>query len=113
MSDRPDAKAVYATFPDIATAEEISRDMVEAGLAACVNILPGMRSIYHWKDKIEEVDEVVAILKTRKELAEELVAGIESMHPYDTPAIVVLGIDGGSGRYIDWILSETSRGPPE
>ena len=113
MSARPAAVAVYATFPDIATAEEIGRDVVEAGLAACVNILPGMRAIYRWKEKIEEVDEVVAILKTRSDLSDELVESIESMHPYDTPAIIVLQITKGSGRYIDWVVSETSRSSPE
>jgi periplasmic divalent cation tolerance protein len=113
MSADPPPIAVYATFPDIATAEEICRDMVEAGLAACVNILPGMRSIYRWQDKIEEVDEVVAIMKTRRDLTSELVAGIESMHPYDTPAIVALQIVEGSDRYLNWIVSETSRVPVE
>jgi periplasmic divalent cation tolerance protein len=72
-----------------------------------------MRSIYHWQDKIEEVDEVVAIMKTRRDLAAELVAGIESMHPYETPAIVALKITEGSDRYIDWIVSATSRIPVE
>jgi periplasmic divalent cation tolerance protein len=113
MSDKSAAVAVYATFPDIATAEEICRDIVEAGLAACANIIPGMRSIYHWKDKIEEVDEVVAIMKTRGDLAEELIESVESMHPYDTPAIVVLPLSQGSARYLEWIVATTTRGAPE
>jgi periplasmic divalent cation tolerance protein len=99
--------AVYATFPDLAVAERIGRAVIEAGLAACVNIVPGMRSIYRWKGAIEAADEVVGLFKTRADGADALCAAIAGRHPYDTPAIVVLPIGGGDGRYLDWIVAET------
>lgn len=102
------AVSVYVTFPDLAAAESIGAAAVEARLAACVNILPGMRSIYRWQGATEVADEVVAFFKTRADLAERLCAVIAARHPYDTPAIVVLPIVGGSGRYIDWIVAETT-----
>jgi periplasmic divalent cation tolerance protein len=109
MSAEPDAAiAVYATFPDFATAEATGRRVVEKGLAACVNLLPSMRSIYRWQGAIEEADEVVAIFKSRAGRAEVLIAALEEAHPYDTPAIVVLPIEKGSRRYLDWILAETA-----
>ncbi len=99
--------AVYSTFPDLAMAESIGGELVEAGLAACVNILPGMRSIYRWQGKIENDDEVVAIFKSQASRADELIAAIEVRHPYDTPAIVVLPITKGSASYLNWIVAET------
>ena len=88
-------------------AESIGGELVEAGLAACVNILPGMRSIYRWQGKIENDDEVVAIFKSQASRADELIAAIEDRHPYDTPAIVVLPITKGSASYLNWIVAET------
>ena len=88
-------------------AESIGGELVEAGLAACVNILPGMRSIYRWQGKIENDDEVVAIFKSQASRADELIAAIEVRHPYDTPAIVVLPITKGSASYLNWIVAET------
>ncbi|MCW5717100.1 MAG: divalent-cation tolerance protein CutA [Bauldia sp.] len=100
--------SIHATFPDLATAERVGRDVVESGLAACVNILPGARSIYRWKGAIETADEVVAFFKTRGDLADRLCGAIAERHPYDTPAIVVLPVVGGSTRYLDWIVAETA-----
>lgn len=108
MNSEADAAiALYATFPDFATAETIGRTVVENGLAACVNLIPGMRSIYRWQGAIENAEEVVAIFKSRAGRTEALIAALEAAHPYDTPAIVVLPIEGGSGRYLDWIRAET------
>jgi periplasmic divalent cation tolerance protein len=100
--------AVYVTFPDMAAAEAIGGEIVEAGLAACINILPQMRSIYRWKGGISRDDEVVGIFKTRQGRADEVVAAIEARHPYETPAIVVLPIAGGGSRYLAWIVDETA-----
>lgn len=105
-----EAVAVYSTYPDIETAEAIGGDLVERGLAACVNILPQMRSIYRWQGAIEEDEEVVAIVKTQRSRVAEVVAAIEARHPYDTPAIVVFAIVAGSAPYLDWIASETGSG---
>lgn len=100
--------SVHATFPDLASAEAIGRAVVEAGLAACVNLVPGVRSIYRWKGAIETADEVVAFFKTRAANADDLCAAIAARHPYETPAIVVLPVTGGDAGYLDWITAETS-----
>lgn len=109
MDDTSDgaAVAIYVTFPDMATAEMIGGAVVEEGLAACINILPQMRSIYRWKGAIARDDEVVGILKTQRVRVPAIIAAIEARHPYETPAIVVLPIVGGSQRYLDWIAAET------
>lgn len=106
------AVSVYATFPDVATAEAIGTAMVEAGLAACVNILPGMRSIYRWNGAVERGEEAVAFFKTRAGLAGRLSAAIAVRHPYETPAILVLPIIGGDARYLDWIMAATPNETP-
>jgi periplasmic divalent cation tolerance protein len=100
--------SVYATFPDMASAEAIASALVESGLAACANLVPGMRSIFRWKGQIERTEEVVAFVKTTEALADDVIAAIEARHPYDTPAIVVLPIASGSRRYLDWIADETA-----
>lgn len=106
------AVSVYVTFPDPATAERVGVSIVEAGLAACVNILPGMRSIYRWKGAIERAEEAVVFFKTRADLAGPLTEAVAARHPHETPAIVVLPIVGGDARYLDWISAETSDAPP-
>ncbi len=67
-----------------------------------------MRSVYRWKGAVERAEEVVGILKTTRERVPELIAAIEAAHPYKTPAIVVLPIEGGSHGYLDWIAAETA-----
>lgn len=102
------AVSVYAAFPDMETAEAIGESLVRDRLAACANLIPGMRSIYRWEGRIERGEEVVAFIKTTAARAEAVIAAIEARHPYDTPAIVVLPIGQGSRRYLDWIAAETS-----
>ena len=104
------AVSIYATFPNMTIAEEIGTALVEGGLAACVNLIPGMRSIYRWKGAIERAEEVVAFIKTRPARAPAVIAAIVAKHPYDTPAIVVFPISQGSRRYLDWIAAETAGG---
>jgi periplasmic divalent cation tolerance protein len=101
------AVLVYTTYPSLVEAEKSGLALVEQGLAACVNILPGMRSIYRWKGAIEAADEVVMIIKTRAALAERVTAAVKAGHSYDTPAVVVLPVTGGNQSFIDWILAET------
>jgi periplasmic divalent cation tolerance protein len=104
--DRP--VLVYTTYPSLVEAEQAARLLVEKGLAACVNILPGMRSIYRWQGKIEQADEVVMIVKTSSAQNEAVAAEVKRNHSYDTPAILFLPVEGGDTAYIDWILSESN-----
>jgi len=100
---------VYATYPDAETAEAGGRALVEAGLAACVNILPGMVSIYRWEGQIERAQECVMIIKTRSGLAAEAIATAQARHPYTTPAFVILPVEGGLADYLDWIVASTDK----
>jgi periplasmic divalent cation tolerance protein len=84
---------VYTTYPSIVEAETAGRALVERKLAACVNILPGMISIYRWQGAVERGEEAVMIIKTRAALAEEVRAAVKEMHSYTTPAILVLPIE--------------------
>jgi periplasmic divalent cation tolerance protein len=107
MKDEP--VLLYTTYPSVVEAEQAGRKLVDAGLAACVNVIPGMRSVYRWQGKIEDANEAVMIVKTRMSLAEKVTAGVKSGHSYETPAVLVLPILGGSQPYIDWILAETDK----
>jgi periplasmic divalent cation tolerance protein len=104
---------VYTTFPSVVEAEKAGRALVEQRLAACVNILPGMISVYRWQGAVERAQEAVMIVKTRASLVEAVRASVKATHPYDTPAIVVLPTESVDDRYFDWILSSTapSGGP--
>jgi periplasmic divalent cation tolerance protein len=98
---------VYTTYPSIVEAEAAGRTLVERRLCACVNILPGMVSLYWWQGKIDRGDEVVMIIKTRASLAEAVRAAVRQMHSYTTPAIFVLPIENVDPDYHAWIVKET------
>jgi periplasmic divalent cation tolerance protein len=101
--------SVYAIFADADEAARISRAMIEARLAACVNILGHCRSIYRWQGAIEEADEVPVIFKTAASSAKALVAAIAEAHSYDVPAIVVWPIDQSPQSYADWVKQNGRR----
>lgn len=107
MQENDKAVLIYATFPDLAAAEAEGAALVEAGLAACVNILPGMVSIYIWNGERHRDAEVVMIVKTRRGLAGRVIAETRGRHPYENPALVVLPVEGGSVPYLDWIARQT------
>src|ERR1700726_4898762 len=98
---------VYTTFPSVVEAEKAGNALVGAHLAACVNILPGMISVYRWQGAVERAEEAVMIVKTRTSLAEAVRASVKATHPYDTPSIVVLPVESVDERYFAWILAET------
>jgi periplasmic divalent cation tolerance protein len=107
MKDEP--VLLYTTYPSVVEAGKAGRKLVEARLAACVNVIPGLHSVYRWQGKIEEADEAVMIIKTRTSLAEKVTAAVKADHAYDTPAVLVLPILGGSEPYIEWIMKETKN----
>ena len=98
---------VYTTHPSVVEAERIGRELVEKRLCACVNILPGMVSLYWWQGAVERGDEAVMIIKTRAALAEPVRAAVRQLHSYTTPAILVLPIESVDPDYGDWLLKET------
>ena len=98
---------VYTTYPSIVEAEHAGRALVERRLCACVNILPGMISLYRWQGAIERGEEVVMIIKTRASIAERVRAAVKAMHSYTTPAIAVIPLESIDNGYFDWIMAET------
>lgn len=98
---------VYVTAPDAETARRIGRTLVELRLAACANILDGMRSVYRWQGKIQEDGEAVLIAKTREDLVPALTEKVRALHSYECPCIVALPVTGGSQSFLDWIDGET------
>jgi periplasmic divalent cation tolerance protein len=99
---------VYTTYPSIVEAEQSGRALVERRLCPCVNILPGMVSLYWWQGAVERGEEVVMIIKTRAALAEKVRAAVKDMHSYTTPAILVLPIETVDPDYHAWIVAETA-----
>jgi len=98
---------VYTTYPSAVEAEKAGRALVERSLAACVNILPGMISLYRWEGAIERGEEAVMIIKTRASLAEAVRAAVREMHAYETPAILVIPLESVDAAYLGWMLAET------
>jgi periplasmic divalent cation tolerance protein len=107
-TDLERAVFVYTTYPSIVEAEQSGRALVERRLCACVNILPGMVSLYWWQGAIERGEEVVMIIKTRAAFAEKVRAAVKDMHSYTTPAILVLPIEAVDPGYHAWIMAETA-----
>lgn len=97
----------YVTAPSEAEAARIGRVLVEERLAACVNILPGMRSIYRWQGRVEEAAEAVLIAKTRADRFTALSARVRQLHPYELPCITALRVEAGDAGYLDWIRHES------
>ena len=100
---------LYTTYPSLVEAERIGKAVLERRLAACVNILPGMISHYRWEGKVERAEEAVMIIKTRVSLAAEVETAVKELHPYTTPAILVMPLDGVEKNYLGWLLAETGR----
>lgn len=98
---------VYVTCPEAAHALDLARRLVEEKLAACGNVLPGMRSVYRWQGAVHEAAEAVLVLKTRAALAERLTARVVELHPYQCPCVLVLPIVGGHAAYLAWLAEST------
>jgi periplasmic divalent cation tolerance protein len=107
-SQQDQAVMIYTTYPSIVEAERAGRTLVERHLCACVNILPGMISHYHWQGAIERSEEVVMIIKTRASLAERVRVAVKEMHSYSTPAILVLSLESVDQAYLNWLMAETA-----
>lgn len=98
---------ILCTINDFNQAKEISKKIIQEKLAACVNVIPHISSIYFWNDEIVEDDEYLMLIKTRKNLFEKLKLKITQLHTYDVPEIISLNIDDGSKLYLDWISAST------
>lgn len=94
---------VLATFPANEDAQQLARTLVEERLAACVNILPPMQSVYRWEGRVEHAAEHQLVMKTTSAKVEQLEARLRALHPYDVPEFLVLPVSGGSAAYLEWV----------
>lgn len=94
---------VFSTFPDIEKARQIGTSLVESQLAACVNLIPAVESIYRWQGKVETSSEVLAIFKTTSAAWSEFEARLKALHPYDVPEIVAVEAEHVSAGYAAWV----------
>ena len=99
----PDLRIALCTVPDETTAGQIADTLVSEKLAACVNIVPGIMSVYRWQDKVEHGQEVLLLIKTNKTLWSQLEQRIQALHPYELPEIMAVPITTGQADYIKWI----------
>jgi len=99
---------VYTTIDDIKDARRMAYTLVEEQLVACVNIIPSIESVYRWKGRIEEGEEVALICKTTNQNVKKTIQRIKTLHKYELPAVIVLPIIGGLKDYLDYISNETS-----
>lgn len=108
MTEAARAVVVLSTAPDDDVAVRVARALVEGGLAACVNIVPGVRSIYRWQGKLCDDAERLLVIKTRAERADEVVAAIKANHTYECPEAIALPITGGAEAYLAWLQESTA-----
>lgn len=97
-----------STFPDRETAQRISNQLVTEKFAACANILPGIESIYRWKDKIETGNETLAFFKLSEDRQSAFQEKLRSLHPYEVPEIIFVPISSGLPEYLRWVAENCS-----
>lgn len=103
--DRP--VVIYCTFPDRDIALSIAGELIDSKLAACVNVLGSITSIYNWEGARQQETEVAVLIKTRSGLAHAVTQRVADLHPYDVPAVLVMAVDDGLPAFLDWIMRET------
>ena len=103
------ALLVLANVPDLECAQLVARTLIESRLAACVNLLPAVQSIYRWQGKIEEATEITLLIKTTSQHYDSLQQVIVKLHPYDVPEIIAIPIVAGYAPYLKWIATETAK----
>jgi periplasmic divalent cation tolerance protein len=107
--DDSSALLIWTNLPDRPSAESLARELLQRRLAACVNILPAVHSLYRWQGAIEEATEVTVLIKSMQLRYAELEQAIRAMHPYEVPEIIAVPICAGSPAYLDWLAHETTR----
>ncbi len=99
---------VMTNLPDLPAAQAMARALVGVRLAACVNILPGVQSVYRWQGTVEEANEVTLLVKSTQRLYPQLQQAIVAAHPYDLPEVIALPLADGHAPYLHWIAAETA-----
>jgi Uncharacterized protein involved in tolerance to divalent cations len=102
-----DARMVYVTCPDRETAGAIASALVENHEAACVNIVPGLESVYRWQGRVEVDAELLLLIKTTADRLDDVQARVQALHPDDVPELVAVHLCEGSSDYLDWLAEQT------
>jgi periplasmic divalent cation tolerance protein len=105
MTENKSYLLVLCTCPDKEIATTIAENIVAQHLAACINIIPGIKSIYHWQGNVESAEESLMLIKTHQQKLSSLQNTITTMHPYEVPEIISLDISNGLPKYLQWISS--------
>lgn len=105
--DGPDALVVLVTCPSAEQAASLARTLVEERLAACGNVLPGLRSIYRWEGQVQDEPEALLLLKTARGRFEALRERVLALHPYQVPEVLALPVEAGSAAYLAWLAEGT------
>ena len=103
---------VLASCPDDETAKTLAEGLIGRGLAACVNILPGMTSVYRWEGRLERTRESLLLIKTRTDCFGALQEYLVAKHPYEVPEIVAVPIEAGLAAYLSWVDASVAPGVP-
>jgi periplasmic divalent cation tolerance protein len=104
-------RVALSSAPDAETGARIARALVEERLAACVSLVPAVRSIYRWQGAVEDDTEVLLVIKTHAERIEALASRLRALHPYELPELLALPVAAGLGPYLDWVAAEAGVSP--
>lgn len=99
----PRLHVLLSTIPDIESGARLARTLVEESLAACVNLVPGVRSIFRWEGAIEDASEVLMVMKASADAIPALISRVEALHPYDVPEVLALEVADGAESYLEWV----------
>jgi periplasmic divalent cation tolerance protein len=100
---------IYTTCPTQEVADSIARTLVEERVAACVNMVPGIVSVYEWNGDIKRDTEIACIVKTTRPKADRAMERLKALHPYENPAIVVIEADAAAAKFEAWVAAQTHR----
>jgi periplasmic divalent cation tolerance protein len=103
------ARLILTTAGSRDEAKKIAHALVDRRLAACVNIVPGIESIYRWQGKVEETSEWLLLIKTKAEMFDQVREAIQQLHSYDLPECIMVDVTGGSSPYLDWISESVTE----
>jgi len=105
-----DVRVVLVTAPAGAPAAELARRLVDECLAACVNVIPGVRSIYRWEGEVCDDSEDLLVIKTASDRLESMVARVREVHPYAVPEVLAIAVTAGSQPYLEWVFANSRPG---